>query len=343
MSDVFPKLSQPGTYRPCETDLLQDAAARDYWIDLFDTHFDFQLEQAKLTSIDLRALEFARDAMTAAMESLRVEPDQFRRLDIIKLDEIRQGVLEKYGIVDEFRLIKQRENEAALASLKDRLTELDRMPPVDRLEPLVRGMLAGNLFDLGVKATADVFAEKGIAWSDALERVPPRPWFLDELEDACDYWEHVIARKAIIFADNAGADFVLGVMPLARELVCRGTDVVIAANEKPVLNDVTVNEVQELLEQAHEIDEVFTSNEMRVIPNGHSSPLVDLSRIGHELAREAADADLVVMVGMGRTIESNFDAQMNCFTLRVAMIKDPMVAKTVGCQVLDAVVRFDRA
>jgi len=343
VSEVFPKLSQPSTYRACATDLLQDAAAREYWIDLFDSHFDFQLAQAKLISIDSRALEFAREAMTAAMESLRIEPDQFRRLDIIKLDEIRQEILHKYGIVDEFRLIKQRENEAAMASLKDRITELDRMPPVDRLEPLVQGMLAGNLFDLGVKATANAFADKGIAWSDALARVPKRPWFLDELEDACDYWEHVIARKAIIFADNAGADFVLGVMPLARELICRGTDVVIAANEKPVLNDVTVNEVEELLAQAHEIDEVFTSKELRVIPNGHSSPLIDLSRIGHELAREATDADLIVVVGMGRTIESNFDAQMNCFALRVAMVKDPMVAKTVGCELLDAVVRFDRA
>ena len=54
-------------------------------------------------------------------------------------------------------------------------------------------------------------------------------------------------RKALIFVDNAGADVVLGVLPLARELTRRGTQVVLAANELPSINDITFAELDALL------------------------------------------------------------------------------------------------
>lgn len=48
-------------------------------------------------------------------------------------------------------------------------------------------------------------------------------------------------EKAIIFVDNAGVDFVCGMLPFARYLVTKGTKVVIAANTYPSVNDITVS------------------------------------------------------------------------------------------------------
>ena len=45
-----------------------------------------------------------------------------------------------------------------------------------------------------------------------------------------------------MFVDNAGRDLILGVMPLVREMALAGTMIVLAANELPSINDITVDE-----------------------------------------------------------------------------------------------------
>jgi hypothetical protein len=57
-----------------------------------------------------------------------------------------------------------------------------------------------------------------------------------------------VYRKALFFVDNSGADVVLGMLPLARELLQRGTVVVLAANRQPSINDITAAELQPLLQ-----------------------------------------------------------------------------------------------
>jgi bifunctional damage-control phosphatase, subfamily II, fusion protein len=47
-------------------------------------------------------------------------------------------------------------------------------------------------------------------------------------------------KKAVIFTDNSGADFILGIVPLARYLLSLGTRVILAANTYPSVNDITV-------------------------------------------------------------------------------------------------------
>jgi uncharacterized protein with ATP-grasp and redox domains len=51
--------------------------------------------------------------------------------------------------------------------------------------------------------------------------------------------------KAIVFVDNAGADVCLGMIPFIRELIRRGTEVVVAANSVPSINDITALELEE--------------------------------------------------------------------------------------------------
>lgn len=52
---------------------------------------------------------------------------------------------------------KEREHAAALEVLPDLLHELDQMPPRPRLTSLIQGILAGNIFDWGAKATVDLY------------------------------------------------------------------------------------------------------------------------------------------------------------------------------------------
>ena len=57
----------------------------------------------------------------------------------------------------ECRFDKEREHAAALEVLPDLLNELDQTPPKARLTSLVEGILAGNIFDWGAKATVDLY------------------------------------------------------------------------------------------------------------------------------------------------------------------------------------------
>ena len=56
-----------------------------------------------------------------------------------------------------------------------------------------------------------------------------------------------------MFVDNAGADIVLGMLPLAREALRMGANVDLVANELPALNDITAVELRELLDDATRI------------------------------------------------------------------------------------------
>lgn len=55
------------------------------------------------------------------------------------------------------RLDKDREHAAARQVLPDLLQELDQMPPQARLTSLIEGILAGNIFDWGSRATVELY------------------------------------------------------------------------------------------------------------------------------------------------------------------------------------------
>lgn len=75
---------------------------------------------------------------------------------LLTVDEIvPEGVAEDVWVA--CRLDKEREHAAALEVLPDLLHELDQMPPTARLTSLIQGILAGNIFDWGAKATVDLY------------------------------------------------------------------------------------------------------------------------------------------------------------------------------------------
>jgi hypothetical protein len=47
-------------------------------------------------------------------------------------------------------------------------------------------------------------------------------------------------KKIVIFVDNSGADIVLGILPLARYFLKKKSQVILAANDFPSVNDITV-------------------------------------------------------------------------------------------------------
>ncbi len=69
-------------------------------------------------------------------------------------------------------------------------------------------------------------------------------------------------------------------------------------------------------------------------------PLIDLSAISPELNDASADADLVILEGMGRGVESNLDAEFSCDAVNLAMVKDTAVASRHNGKVFDVVCRF---
>jgi type II pantothenate kinase len=66
-------------------------------------------------------------------------------------------------------------------------------------------------------------------------------------------------------------------------------------------------------------------------------------QVSIELAEAAAGADLVVLEGMGRSIETNLRARFSCDSLNIGMIKHPEVAQALGGRLYDCVCQFRRA
>ena len=51
--------------------------------------------------------------------------------------------------------------------------------------------------------------------------------------------------------------------------------------------------------------------------------------------------DLIVIEGMGRAIHTNFDAKLNCDSLKVAVLKNRWLAKRLGGDMFSVVFKFE--
>lgn len=330
---MLPQLLESASYTPCDWDLLRDAEGRSLWLDLFDRQIDFIGACALESGYAKSRIDEARRRFCAIVRDLRADPRALGdSLDILVLDRARDGLLRECGIDDAFRAIKDRETQRALEALAERLDVLDVVAEESRLEEVIRGVFAGNLFDMGAEKTASMFLDGvGPAYEACLARAPSRPWGMDQLDGATlDGWRH-----AVLFVDNAGADAVLGMLPLARELLCRGSRVTLAANELPSLNDITAVELARAVERVPEL------RGAEVMSTGSGDPLIDLSDLDAGFCTTAGDADLVVLEGMGRGLESNWTARLSCETWRVAIVKAEPVSRKRGVALFDGVFRRD--
>ncbi|PWA60907.1 hypothetical protein CTI12_AA373690 [Artemisia annua] len=265
--------------------------------------------------------------------------------DAILLCRIRELILKEVGFRDIFKKVKDEENAKAITLFKDVVQLNDAIEDESkRVENLVRGIFAGNIFDLGSAQLAELFSKDGMSFLASCQNIVPRPWVIDDLDTFISKWAKRAWKKAVIFVDNSGADIVLGILPFARELLRRGTQVVLAANDLPSINDITYHELVEIIsklkDENGQLMGVDTQN-LLIANSGNDLPVIDLSSVSQELAYLASDADLVVMEGMGRGIETNLYAQFKCDSLKIGMVKHQEVAQFLGGRLYDCVFKFN--
>ncbi|CAL5387052.1 unnamed protein product [Camellia sinensis] len=192
---------------------------------------------------------------------LMEDPAAYGKLGLANLLELREDCLREFYFADAYRSIKQRENEASLAVLPDLLMEIDSMNEETRLLTLIEGVLAANIFDWGSRACVDLYHKGTIIEIYRMSRKKmQRPWRVDDFDL---FKERMLGsgdkkppphKRALLFVDNSGVDVILGMLPLARELLRRGTEVVVlVANSLPVLNDVTAMELPDIVAEAAKI------------------------------------------------------------------------------------------
>jgi type II pantothenate kinase len=303
------------------------------------------------------------------VRALHTVPEAYDRIDVLTFCDIRRECLDAAGFPDPFASLIRRANQGAMKALPGALAELDALPVDRQVEWLIRGLLAGNMFDLGSDVTIARYEDGGLEdFRRVREALPARPWLRDDLDAFAQRWARggrgagaggpTAARGAdvsasppyrhmAIFADNAGHETCLGYLPLARWAASRGARVTLAANSGPTLNDITASELKGLFEQAARMDGTVNSlwqrGQVRVVASGNATPLIDLSRLSDECVEAIADADLIVLVGMGRSIESNWSTGFTCDALRIARVKLDVIAQRIGAGMFDCIVRLDPA
>ena len=355
---VFSLLADPARYIPCSTEnMLQDREYREYWLRHFASHFDSIVKLAEENygpPAREKALACKADLLQT-LDDLRQNPAKLGRLDLLVLDMLRQDKLIAHGIPDPFEKTKARENDAMLPLYPRVAGELDaHASERDALLLATEGVFAGNIFDLGAGATTRLFANSSPDFLKVRSDVGgKRPWLVDHFDAMAarilrgPRGDGVPHRQAMFFCDNAGSDFLLGVLPFCRLLAKRGTRVLLAANRLPALNDMTVAEMQALLPRAQALDplldELVQQDRIAAIDSGGIAPLIDLRQVSDDVNAQAPQTDLVILEGMGRACESNFEALFTVDALKLAMIKEEIVAQRHGGKVFDSLCRFDPA
>jgi len=353
------------SYRSETTDLSQDSEGRTYWLTYFRKHFStslikYALQAEAQLATNNASLASPRSAEDRArelgerwdswMQELLTEPS--KPISVWELCTRRESLLRELGFADPYLPIKQQENQAALRMLPSVLKELDTLDDKPRMEALLDGVFTGNIFDMGAFQTLNMFEQGGSGACDFLayrKKLPPHPWHIDDYNAIVERItgpQQPPYKRAILFVDNAGADIVLGMIPLARELLKRGSEVILTANSGPALNDITHSELVELMQDISLVDplmkQYLEGGSLKLIASGNGSTLIDLSRVSRELAEAAEEADLVVLEGMGRAIQSNFNARFRCDVMKLAMVKDQHVADMLNCKMMDCVCLFQK-
>ncbi|KAH1201607.1 Pantothenate kinase 2 [Glycine max] len=377
--EVFPLLADLKMYEPNTID-LSDHSELEYWFKILSEHLPDLVDKAVASEggtddAKRRGDAFAR-AFSAHLARLMEEPAAYGKLGLARLLEMREECLREFHFFDAYISIKQRENEASLAVLPDLLMELDSMDEETRLLTLIEGVLAANIFDWGSRACVDLYHKGTIIEIYRMSRNKmQRPWRVDDFDA---FKQRMLGtgdkkppphRRALLFVDNAGADIVLGMLPLARELLRRGTEVVLVANSLPALNDVTAMELPDIVAEAAKHCDILrraaesggllvdamtntldsprensSSVPLMVVENGCGSPCIDLRQVSSELAAAAKDADLIILEGMGRALHTNLNARFQCDALKLAMVKNQRLAeKLIKGNIYDCICKYEPA
>uniref|UniRef100_A0A8C7S1F8 4'-phosphopantetheine phosphatase n=1 Tax=Oncorhynchus mykiss TaxID=8022 RepID=A0A8C7S1F8_ONCMY len=356
----LPLLQDPSSYIPDTVDLSEDALAREYWLYCFEEALDGVVKRAVASQPDLpeaaeRAEKF-RHKYQHKLQTLRHQPFAYGSLTVRSLLDTREHCLNEFNFPDPYSKIKQGENDMALKYFQKAVKSLGELSWEQRQFALVRGLLAGNVFDWGAKAVSDVLeSDPEFGFEHAKLQLEERPWLVDAYDQWLERLKGPPHKCALFFVDNSGIDIILGVFPFVRELICRGTEVVLASNSSPALNDVTNSELQILTERIAAMDLVIQivmicffcfpipEDRLTLVQSGSSSPCLDLSRLDKVLAGVVRErhVDLVIIEGMGRAIHTNYYAILSCESLKMAVIKNSWLADRLGGKLFSVVFKYE--
>uniref|UniRef100_A0A672RSJ5 4'-phosphopantetheine phosphatase n=1 Tax=Sinocyclocheilus grahami TaxID=75366 RepID=A0A672RSJ5_SINGR len=170
-------------------------------------------------------------------------------------------------------------------------------------------------------------------FEQAKQQLQERPWLVDAYNQWIERLKGPPHKCALFFVDN--------------KLLVRGTEVVLASNSGPALNDVTNSELQILTEKIAAMDPVIHAalkeDRLALVQNGSSSPCLDLSRLDKVLATVVRErgTDLVIIEGMGRAIHTNYYAMLSCESLKLAVIKNSWLAERLGGKIFSVVFKYE--
>uniref|UniRef100_A0A673VX08 4'-phosphopantetheine phosphatase n=1 Tax=Salmo trutta TaxID=8032 RepID=A0A673VX08_SALTR len=335
----LPLLQDPSSYIPDTVDLSEDALAREYWLYCFEEALDGVVKRAVASQPDLpeaaeRAEKF-RHKYLHKLQTLRHQPFAYGSLTVRSLLDTREHCLNEFNFPDPYSKIKQRENDMALKYFQKAVKSLEELSWEQRQFALVRGLLAGNVFDWGAKAVSDpVFSIE-------------RPWLVDTYDQWLERLKGPPHKCALFFVDNSGIDIILGVTEAIFTFFHFMIFLVLASNSSPALNDVTNNELQILTERIAAMDPVIQSavkeDRLTLVQSGSSSPCLDLSRLDKVLAGVVRErhTDLVIIEGMGRAIHTNYYALLSCESLKMAVIKNSWLADRLGGKLFSVVFKYE--
>jgi type II pantothenate kinase len=350
----FVLLADPANYVACSWDLSLDAAGRNHWVEFFKRHLNtilnLGIEMAVARHQDLNDVssraEQCRREFVQFFDEFAANPNDIARygvscVTILTMDQWRDALLRKHGFIDAFLDLKNRENEKALPLLSTVCRQIDSVTGDEQFRAIIEGVFAGNIFDMGAEATAKAYLNSGPDFFATRKTLVRRPWLIDDFDAASHrFLSGKPHHKAVFFVDNAGSDFLLGALPMIRWMAMRGTTVILAANERPTLNDMTIYDVNNWWPRILEAEPSIADLPIQRVSTGTGEPLIDLAEVSPELNAAAADADLVILEGMGRGVESNLDAAFRADAMNLAMIKDVMIALRCGGKLFDVICRF---
>ncbi|KAH9776185.1 Pantothenate kinase 2 [Citrus sinensis] len=328
--EVFPLLADPKMYEPNTIDLA-DRSELEYWFTVLSEHLPDLVDKAV--------------ASEGGTDDAKRRGDAFARAFSAHLARLMEepAAYGKLGLANLLELREECLREFqfldAYRSIKQRENEASLAVLPDLLV---------ELDSMSEVDDFDAFKERMLGSGDN----KPRPH-----------------KRALLFVDNSGADVVLGMLPLARELLRRGTEVVLVANSLPALNDITAMELPDIVAEAAKhcdilrraaeaggllvdamINTLDGSKEnspsvpLMVVENGCGSPCIDLRQVSSELAAAAKNADLIILEGMGRALHTNFNARFKCEALKLAMVKNQRLAeKLIKGNIYDCVCRYEPA
>uniref|UniRef100_A0A4W5RT41 4'-phosphopantetheine phosphatase n=1 Tax=Hucho hucho TaxID=62062 RepID=A0A4W5RT41_9TELE len=320
----LPLLQDPSSYIPDTVDLSEDALAREYWLYCFEEALDGVVKRAVASQPDLpeaaeRAEKF-RHKYQHKLQTLRHQPFAYGSLTVRSLLDTREHCLNEFNFPDPYSKIKQGENDMALKYFQKVVKSLEELSWEQRQFALVRGLLAGNVFDWGAKAVSEVLYYSPLF---SIER----PWLVDAYDQWLERLKGPPHKCALFFVDNSGIDIILGVFPFVRELLCRGTE---------VRSYTVLPLISEKLSAVKE-------DRLTLVQSGSSSPCLDLSRLDKVLAGVVRErhVDLVIIEGMGRAIHTNYYAMLSCESLKMAVIKNSWLADRLGGKLFSVVFKYE--